>query len=321
MKGLTLKIGALLCTCIILTSCKKDVDQQDVDQPDVDQPVNQPPFVNAGSDQSVTLPSNATLSGSATDTDGTVVAYLWSQVSGPNTAGIANPGSATTAVGNLMKGSYLFQLMATDNSGATGVDTVSMVVTGPTVDTLTLSPANNSGEFQLALWAGQDVGSGGSVDIPIEAWTDGGSPVTVRQLLKFDLSSIPSNAVITSATLNLYSEVPPLNGNLTDPNYGSNNSMYLQQVTSAWSTSTAKWSNQPTVSTANELSIPTTSSSVLDLNLNVTDMIASMVNNNANYGFLLRLQNETMYNSRIFCSSNNADASKHPKLEVIYQVK
>jgi hypothetical protein len=316
MKGLTPKLAVLLCTFVILAGCKKDVDQQDADPAP-----NQPPIVNAGSIQSITLPSNATLSGSANDTDGTVVAYLWSQVSGPNSADIVNPGSSTTEVNNLMKGNYLFQLMATDNSGATGVDTVSIFVTGPTIDTLTTSPSNNSNEFELAIRGTEDISGGNQIDIPIEAWTEGGIVVSLRELLKFDLSSIPSNAVITSATLSLYSEVPPTNGNFTDANYGANNSMYLQQVTSPWSASTAKWSNQPTVSTTNELSIPTTSSSALDLNLNVTNMVASMVNSNANYGFMLRLQNETIYNCRIFCSSYNPDATKHPKLQVIYEVK
>ena len=310
MRNLTPKLIVLLCTVLTLVSCKKDADQKP----------NLPPVVKAGVEQSVKLPSNATLSGSATDADGTVVAYLWSQVSGPNSASIFDPGSATTEVGNLMKGDYLFQLMATDNSGATGVDTVSIFVTGPTIDTLTLSPSNNSNEFELALLGSQDISAGGLVDIPVEAWTEGGIPLTIRELLKFDVSSIPSNAVITSATLSLYSEEPPLNGNLTDANFGVNNSMYLQQVTSAWSTSTANWSNQPTVSTANELSIPTTNSSALDLNLNVTNMVASMVNNNANYGFMLKLQNETIYNSRIFCSSYHSDATKHPKLVVTYEV-
>src|SRR5205085_10749071 len=49
--------------------------------------VNQPPIVNAGSDKVLFLPSkSATLSGSASDADGTVTSYQWIQVSGPATA-------------------------------------------------------------------------------------------------------------------------------------------------------------------------------------------------------------------------------------------
>ncbi|MFD3004041.1 PKD domain-containing protein, partial [Pontibacter toksunensis] len=48
---------------------------------------NQPPVANAGPDKTITLPtSSVQLSGSATDSDGTISGYSWSQVSGPNTA-------------------------------------------------------------------------------------------------------------------------------------------------------------------------------------------------------------------------------------------
>lgn len=283
---------------------------------------NAVPVAHAGPSKTITLPTDTvTLSGSGSDTDGHVVAYLWSQISGPASTTIVNPGSPTTLVKGFVAGKFVFQLMVTDNKGATGVDTVSVTVNPSPERTLTLQPANNTGEFQLALYNGADQSSFGTIDIPVEAWTRNGLPLTIRELIKFDLSSIPAKATIKSAKLYLYSYPPPAsNGNFTDPNYGPNNMMLVQQVTSNWSTSSVNWFSQPATSTSNQVVVPTTTQSVLDLNLDVTGMVASMVTGNVNYGFMLRLQNEATYNSRIFVSSfENKYPDKHPKLVVTYQ--
>jgi hypothetical protein len=48
-------------------------------------------------------------------------------------------------------------------------------------------------------------------------------------------------------------------------------------------------------------------------------MVGSMVSTN-NYGFFMKLQNETIYNSRIFVSSRTANQqAKYPKLVVVYE--
>jgi hypothetical protein len=91
-------------------------------------PPNQAPVVNAGSNQAITLPvSSVTLSGSATDADGTIASYLWTKVSG-NGGTISNPSSASTTVTGLSAGSYVFNLKATDNAGGTGNRTVTVTV-------------------------------------------------------------------------------------------------------------------------------------------------------------------------------------------------
>lgn len=89
---------------------------------------NQSPVVNAGSNQSITLPvSTVSLSGSATDADGTIASYLWTKVSG-NGGTITSPSSAATTVTGLTAGSYVFNLRATDNKGAVGNKTVNVTV-------------------------------------------------------------------------------------------------------------------------------------------------------------------------------------------------
>ncbi len=97
-------------------------------------PALQPPVVNAGTAQTITLPSNSvTLTGSATDASGTITSYAWSQLSGPGTASISNASSSSTAATALIAGSYVFQLKATDNNGLSGTATV----------TITVNPAPN----------------------------------------------------------------------------------------------------------------------------------------------------------------------------------
>ncbi|SHG02873.1 PKD domain-containing protein, partial [Flavisolibacter ginsengisoli] len=96
---------------------------------------NMPPTANAGADQSITLPTNSiSLNGAGNDADGSVASYTWSQVSG-GTASISTPSSASTTVGGLVQGNYVFRLTVTDNQGATASDDV----------TITVNPAPYSG--------------------------------------------------------------------------------------------------------------------------------------------------------------------------------
>ncbi|MEO5943129.1 MAG: T9SS type A sorting domain-containing protein [Ferruginibacter sp.] len=101
---------------------------------------NIPPVVNAGPDQTVTLPTSTTaLNGSATDADGTVSFYKWSQVAGPNTATINNNANPFTNVSGLIQGIYTFVLKATDNLGGSAVDSVNVVV-NPDPASITCNP-------------------------------------------------------------------------------------------------------------------------------------------------------------------------------------
>lgn len=90
---------------------------------------NLPPVANAGTDQTLTLPTNSTtLNGSlSSDADGTIVSYAWTQVSGPSVVDPANV--MNYDISNLVVGTYVFQLIVTDNDGAfSTADTVTIVV-------------------------------------------------------------------------------------------------------------------------------------------------------------------------------------------------
>ena len=92
---------------------------------------NQIPKANAGLDKTITLPTNSTtLTGTGTDTDGTIASYAWAKVSGPSSGTIASAAAASTAINNLVQGIYQFELKVTDNGGAIGRDTVQVTVNG-----------------------------------------------------------------------------------------------------------------------------------------------------------------------------------------------
>ena len=116
-------------------------------------PANVGPISNAGADQSITLPTNnGTLDGSASlDVDGTITSYAWSKISGPTSYSISNANAATTAVNNMVQGTYLFRLVVTDNNGATDDDTVSIIVNGAPPPPNILPVANAGADLSITL--------------------------------------------------------------------------------------------------------------------------------------------------------------------------
>jgi beta-glucosidase-like glycosyl hydrolase len=105
------------------------------------------PVADAGNDQTITLPANcANLDGSrSSDPDGTINAYNWTQVAGPNTATLTGSTTANLRACNLIRGTYSFRLTVTDNSGASATDDVNVLVQDPVVyDFALISPANNA---------------------------------------------------------------------------------------------------------------------------------------------------------------------------------
>lgn len=311
MKIKAIPFVAFLLTTLLFISCNKP-------DPVI---VPKPPVANAGADQTIQLPLQSfTLTGSATTPQGSISGSLWSLISGPNVPTINSPASATTTVGNFVAGTYLFQYRVNNTDGLTGLDTTKIIVNPSPIVTLTLQPANNTTETHIIGGPSLDLYDPTAPEFAAAAWTINGASAYYRGLVKFDLSSIPANATIVSAKLTLYSNPTPLNGNHVDPNFGSDNSMFIERIASNWSSATAKWSNLPATTSSNRISIPHTSQKILDLvDLDVKNLVSEMISTNTNYGFMIRLQNDVIYNSRIFCTSKYSNASKHPKLVVVYQ--
>lgn len=128
---------------------------------------NASPVASAGVDQDVDAGKTTTLSGSGTDTDGTISSYRWEQSTGSSVAlSASDQADVTFTAPNVSSAEVLeFSLTVTDNLGATGTDTVVVNVaqTSPvqmtkTPDSVTKSPygvfefsAGNVTQFECKL--------------------------------------------------------------------------------------------------------------------------------------------------------------------------
>ncbi|HKR06142.1 MAG TPA: DNRLRE domain-containing protein [Bacteroidia bacterium] len=170
-----------------------------------------------------------------------------------------------------------------------------------------------------------DYGPGNNYPNEIEyfsgSWTINGTPVIWRNLFKFDFSSIPVNATIQSADLNLF-YAPNNNFYADDTSLTSSNESTLQKVNSSWTENTVTWNNQPSTDTIGQVILPPTTFPNQDyLNMNVTGMVQSMVANpSTNFGFMLKLTTENYYARMIFASGDNPVDYLHPQLQVCFTV-
>ena len=135
--------------------------------------VNQPPVSNADADRTITLPtSNTTLNGSATDKDGTITTYAWTQVSGPLIT-LNNPNAATLALTGLAVGTYVFRLTVTDDDGDTDTDEVTVLVNAAAVNKPPVANAGTDKNLALPTNSVNLNGSGSDPDGSIKSyqWT------------------------------------------------------------------------------------------------------------------------------------------------------
>jgi RHS repeat-associated protein len=119
-------------------------------------PENRPPAVDAGPDQTVTLPNVASLNGSASDDGlpaGCILATEWSQISGPATVVFANAQAMVTTTSFDQIGIYVFRLTAND-SQFTATDDLTVTVIDPRVsphaDFVVPQSSGNAGAFVIA---------------------------------------------------------------------------------------------------------------------------------------------------------------------------
>jgi hypothetical protein len=109
-------------------------------------PGNLPPTVNAGLDQTITLPATATLTAAATD-DGLpngLLTYQWTIVSGTGVT-LTTPNSASTKVSFTLAGAYTFRVTASDGQLSRTDDVIVTVNAGAITNK---APVVNAGSDQ-----------------------------------------------------------------------------------------------------------------------------------------------------------------------------
>ena len=158
-------------------------------------------------------------------------------------------------------------------------------------------------------------------EIVASAWTcvsQNQDTCNFMALLRFDVSAIPANTVITGARLYLYAKDNNINGYQNHPTYGSDNQAFLQKITAGWRQGALSWNKPPAVTTAAQKILPQSTRPSQNYVVDVTDFVQSWVNNSgSNFGMLLRLQTDKHYNSMIFYSGQ-APAPVQPRLEICF---
>lgn len=88
-----------------------------------------PPVANAGSDITMTLPTNAAqLDASASSSAVGLKSYEWTKKRGPNRISMGNSKSVSFKVSDLVEGIYVFNLRVTDNNGLVADDEIIVTV-------------------------------------------------------------------------------------------------------------------------------------------------------------------------------------------------
>jgi hypothetical protein len=147
------------------------------------------------------------------------------------------------------------------------------------------------------------------------AWTFAGDLGIQRGLFDFDFSSIPVGSQVLSAHLSLYSPGSP-----NSQSQSGENACYISRIIENWSEASVTWNNQPSVTSLHQKALPTSNGEYQDyVDIDVTQLVSDMVEDpNNSFGFMLRQQVEQPLQRMAFCSSDFADASKHPKLVITY---
>jgi hypothetical protein len=120
-------------------------------------PTNKAPSVFAGDDQSITLPSSASLGGIVAD-DGLpnppgATTVTWSTVNGPGTATFADPSSTSTLASFAVDGTYVLRLTASDSVLSSSDDITVTVQPAPATGNLVKNPGF---EVDTSGWKGSN---------------------------------------------------------------------------------------------------------------------------------------------------------------------
>lgn len=148
-----------------------------------------------------------------------------------------------------------------------------------------------------------------------ESWIWGTTADTIRGLLSFDLSGIPTGAGIIDAKLDLFFFSNP---GFTEQ-VGTNN-LLIQRIDETWVEDEVTWINQPTTTSMSETTLPASTSTTQDyLDVDVTDLVQDMVNNpSTSDGFMLKMVTEEPFRGLTFASTEHPNVELHPVLEITY---
>jgi predicted esterase len=164
---------------------------------------NKLPTAIAGADQTLSGTSTS-VTGSGTDSDGSVLTYRWAQLSGPDKAVLTNVTTRELYASALKSGTYVFSLQVTDNAGGTDTDYVSI-----TTGTANVPPVAQAGADRIIYLPSNTTklyGTATDVDGSISAysWTLASGPpatLTGANTSSLTLSDLASGTYIARLTV------------------------------------------------------------------------------------------------------------------------
>jgi hypothetical protein len=162
---------------------------------------NAPPVVDAGTDQTVDEQIVVHLSGTADDSDGTIAAQGWTQAAGPTVA-LSDPAALAptfTAPTVTLATTLSFALEATDDEGASSMDTMAVTVLPVNAPPVVDAGADQDVDEQVAV---QLLGAASDPDgtVDLVQWTQLGGPAVV---LSDATIANPTFAAPTAASLTI----------------------------------------------------------------------------------------------------------------------
>jgi len=240
----------------------------------------------------------AILSWSVTDAT-TVTIYPEGDIVSLSGSTSITPSSTTTYV-----------LTATNSAGS-NTATVTITVSPAIVEqTLTIQPGPEEGKDSMVIWEDNpDINYGSHPDLMIGNSSD----YYYRSFLQFDLSTLPTHAVIVNADLSLYQY---------DTSGTEDLSIALHLVTESWEESSIIWTDQANY-TAPETTISVIAGESTWLSWDLTSILQEWLDGiTPNYGIVLTDVEEFSGQTFIYCHSSDytTDPTLRPRLEIVYYV-
>lgn len=202
----------------------------------------------------------------------------------------------------------------TKTSSATLVSNVSS--TSLPVKTLVLSPASSGKDAYITSAFGNfSTNFGYTPTMEVSNWHKY-FRTAERGYLEFDLSSLPLSSPIASANLKLWVDTI----NQKNVNVNAPNSLLFKRNIQPWSETGISWSNSPDSSEFQFVEVPcSTITSKSFINANVINLVKHWSYlPSENFGILIQLHDYNHITWTSLTSSDNSNASHHPKLTIKY---
>ncbi len=278
-----------------------------------------PPVANAGPDQSTTIGSAVNFDASLSTDDKGIAMYSW-DFDASN--GITSEATGKTAIKTYtVAGNYIVTLTVTDSNGQKATDTVNVVATSSTGNTVSYTPTYDNRLRELSPTSVLSTTT--YVDV-------GKSTSTCRDLILFDLSGYKTTDTISKATLSLHWYYPASATRTSDtivevyrpvewdPKYVTWNSR-MSGV--SWSNAGGNWydKNGASQGSAPYASLTFAGSKVPDnkyYEFDVTQLVQEYVSGKyTNTGFFIKAKSESG-NYIAFYSSEYSNTAVRPKLTI-----